>query len=175
MQHFSSPNYINHDDSHKSDNYFYSTNAKTIFRVYEILGELVSCGCSIQFIVGGFRHRTCQVPNLHTRKAAMADISLPCDHTLTEYILRSEPGTSLYGIFQVVCLVNLLWSLVLCLISFRLILQCTSCCVTEIPSQSSVMITLIVVYRPSLKPTTLGNGKKCKDVSVFIIVIDHTF
>jgi len=36
------------------------------------------------------------LPNLHTctRKAAMADISLPCYHTLTEYILRPKPGTS---------------------------------------------------------------------------------
>jgi len=54
----------------------------------------VCCGSSIQFIVGGFRHHTCQVPNLHTRKTAMADISLPCDHTLMEYILRPKLGTS---------------------------------------------------------------------------------
>jgi len=30
MQHFSSPSYIIHHNSHKSDNYFYSTNAKTV-------------------------------------------------------------------------------------------------------------------------------------------------
>jgi len=32
MQHFSSPSYIIHQNSHKSDNYFYSTNVKTILR-----------------------------------------------------------------------------------------------------------------------------------------------
>jgi len=57
MQHFSSPSYIIHHNSYKSDNYFYSTNAKTILRVSikncEFLEELVCCGCSIQFIVGG--------------------------------------------------------------------------------------------------------------------------
>jgi len=33
MQHFSSPSYIIHHNSHMSDNCFYSTNAKTILRV----------------------------------------------------------------------------------------------------------------------------------------------
>jgi len=58
MKHFSNPSYIIHDNSHKSDNYFYSTNTNTILRVslknYEILDELVCCGCSIQFIIGDF-------------------------------------------------------------------------------------------------------------------------
>jgi len=54
MQHFSSPSYIIHHNSRKCDNYFHSTNVKTILRVsiknYEILDELVCCGSSIQFI-----------------------------------------------------------------------------------------------------------------------------
>jgi len=63
MQHFTSPSYVIHHNSNKSDTYFYSTNAKIILcistRKYQILDELVCCGGSIQFIVGGFRHRTC--------------------------------------------------------------------------------------------------------------------
>jgi len=63
MQHISSPSYISYHNSHNSGIYFYYTNAKTVLRVsiktYEILDELVCCGFSIEFIVGGFGHRTC--------------------------------------------------------------------------------------------------------------------
>jgi len=62
MRHFLSPSYIAHHNSHTSNNYFYSSNTKTMLRVYiknrEIFNELVCCGYSIQFIVRGFRHRT---------------------------------------------------------------------------------------------------------------------
>jgi len=103
------------------------------------------------------------VPNLHTRKAAMAAISLPCDHTLTEYILSPSPvlvNMALYKLYA--------WSVYFghqfnaSKNPFRLILRCSSCSrsVTEIPSQRSGMISLTVVYRVSPKPTTLGNGNK---------------